>query len=143
MQKEIKTSIHIAATPNQVWQVLTDFQHYPNWNPFIKKIEGKVEENATIQVEIDGMTFRPTILSYIPNQKISWLGKLFLKGLFDGQHNFLLEEQADGTTLFHQTEQFSGLLVRIFAHQLDTKTTAGFEAMNKKIKEIVEKQCTL
>jgi hypothetical protein len=142
MHKEIKTSIHINATPSTVWQVLTDFEKYPNWNPFIKEINGTVAQGASIQVNIDNMQFKPTIITCVPNEQLSWLGKLFIKGLFDGQHNFRLEAQTDGTTIFHHTEQFSGLLVRLFASKLETNTKAGFEAMNKKVKIIAEQQHT-
>ena len=38
MAKEIKTEILINATPEKVWSILTSFDNYPNWNPFIKSI---------------------------------------------------------------------------------------------------------
>jgi uncharacterized protein YndB with AHSA1/START domain len=44
MEKEIITEIEIDASPSQVWQVLTDFEKYPTWNPFIKKISGIAAE---------------------------------------------------------------------------------------------------
>ncbi|MBV1880697.1 MAG: hypothetical protein KUG82_03650 [Pseudomonadales bacterium] len=30
----INTEIKIVATPNQVWDVITDLQSYPQWNPY-------------------------------------------------------------------------------------------------------------
>ena len=38
MTKQIKTSIHINATKEKVWEILMDFEKYPEWNPFIKSI---------------------------------------------------------------------------------------------------------
>ena len=35
--KEIKTEI-IDTKPEKVWEVLTDFENYPTWNPFIQNI---------------------------------------------------------------------------------------------------------
>lgn len=43
MATEIKTEILINAAPEKIWAILTDFDNYPNWNPFIKTIEGRVE----------------------------------------------------------------------------------------------------
>ena len=43
MAKEIKTEILINATPEKVWTILTNFDNYPNWNPFIKSIKGEVK----------------------------------------------------------------------------------------------------
>ncbi|MCE5296538.1 MAG: SRPBCC family protein [Euryarchaeota archaeon] len=37
---EIRTSIDISAKAEDVWRVLQDFMHYPEWNPFIISIEG-------------------------------------------------------------------------------------------------------
>jgi len=39
--KEIKTSIEISASPETIWKILTNFEDYENWNPFITKISGE------------------------------------------------------------------------------------------------------
>ena len=39
--REIRAETVIAAPPEAVWRVLTDFAAYPDWNPFIRSIEGK------------------------------------------------------------------------------------------------------
>ncbi|GHV39141.1 hypothetical protein FACS189490_02260 [Clostridia bacterium] len=81
------------------------------------------------------MTFNPTVLSIIENKEIKWLGCTFFKGLFDGEHNFVIQGNEDGTTTFAQREYFSGIFVGLF----DTKKTAtGFHAMNQKLKELAE-----
>ncbi|MER3407514.1 MAG: SRPBCC domain-containing protein, partial [Nitrososphaera sp.] len=41
MAKEVRTEIEIAAGPQRVWQVITDFARYPEWNPFIRRVEGE------------------------------------------------------------------------------------------------------
>jgi hypothetical protein len=52
MAKEIKTEILINATPEKVWLILTSFINYPNWNPFIKTIQGEVKIGNKIKVKI-------------------------------------------------------------------------------------------
>jgi hypothetical protein len=37
---QIKTEIPIGAPASAVWSILMDFERYPEWNPFIKKISG-------------------------------------------------------------------------------------------------------
>ena len=91
--KELNTEIEINASANKVWDVLTDFKSFPGWNPFIQKIEGKIEVGAKLEVFIQppdskGMTFKPTLLKVEPNREIRWLGHLFFPGLFDGEHIF-------------------------------------------------------
>ena len=84
------------------------------------------------------MTFKPTVLVADVNKEFRWLGHLMFPGIFDGEHIFELYENTDGTTTFVQREEFKGILVPLFSKMLDTKTVAGFEAMNKRLKQRVE-----
>ncbi|WP_173682163.1 SRPBCC domain-containing protein [Clostridium saccharoperbutylacetonicum] len=132
----------INSTVDKVWTILTDFDSYPNWNPFIKYLKGTPKEGNKIEVKIvppnsNGMIFKPTILKFTPNKELRWLGRLFIPGLFDGEHIFELISNNDGTTTLIQREKFHGILVPLLKNSLyDTK--AGFDLMNKKIKEICE-----
>lgn len=143
MAKEIKTEILITATPERVWAILTNFDNYPNWNPFIKSIKGDVKVGNKITVRIEppkakGMTFKPNILTFETNKEFKWLGRLLFAGLFDGEHKFELIDNENGTTTFIQSEKFKGILVPLFKKQLDNNTKKGFEAMNLKLKELAE-----
>ena len=40
MDKQLHTSIDIDATPERVWEILTDFAAYPQWNPFMPEVTG-------------------------------------------------------------------------------------------------------
>jgi hypothetical protein len=85
------------------------------------------------------MTFRPEVTVVEPNETFEWLGHLGVSGVFDGRHRFALTELPDGRTRLVQSEQFSGLLVRLMRKQLDGGTTAGFEAMNEALAAHVTK----
>ncbi|MEI6310677.1 MAG: SRPBCC domain-containing protein [Bacteroidota bacterium] len=137
---EIITSIDIQASPAQVWNVFSDFQSYPKWNPFVKKMIGIPKVGETIIVDLPGMQFKPRVLVYEANKEFIWLGHLLFKGLFDGEHRFELKPNADGSTTFIHAEKFAGILVPLFKYKLLTDTKKGFEAMNQKFKEEVEKK---
>ncbi|MFZ5973699.1 MAG: SRPBCC family protein [Bacteroidota bacterium] len=142
-KKEIRTEIVIQARPEKVWGVLTSFPQYPQWNPFLKKIEGPLQEGAQITARIEppgssGMTFKPTLLVVSPARELRWLGHLFVPGLFDGEHVFELYENTDGSTTFVQREEFGGILVPLFEKMLDNNTLAGFNAMNQSLKARAE-----
>lgn len=138
MSFEIKTSIVINAQPAKVWQIFTSFEQYPQWNPFIKEVTGKVQVNNRIKINAGGMVFKPTILAYEENKELKWLGHLLLPGLFDGAHQFLLIDNQDGTTTFEQNELFKGILVPFFKQKLDVDTRNGFNEMNLRLKELAE-----
>lgn len=141
--KEIRTEIVINASAAKVWEVLTDFNAYPDWNPFMVYIKGKVEERAQIEVKMvppgsKGMIFKPTVLRFQKEKELRWLGHTIFPGLFDGEHILELKDNRNGTTLFIQRENFNGVLVPLLKKSLDQGTKAGFEAMNKKLKLLCE-----
>jgi len=134
MRKKIFTSIRINAGTEEVWKILTDFEKYPQWNPFIKSLTGEVKEGKQITVKLKGMTFKPIVKTFINYREFKWLGHLWCKGIFDGEHRFYLKENRDGTCILEQSETFSGLLVHLFSKKIEQNTKQGFEAMNKAIK---------
>ena len=141
--KELRSEIEIEAPAERVWQVLTDFAAYPEWNPFIRRVNGQpeVEEQLVVRMKptgTRGMTFRPTVMKAEPNRQLRWLGHLLVPGLFDGEHIFEIEELGRERVLFIQREVFKGLLVPLLARSLDRDTQRGFEEMNRALRERAE-----
>ena len=139
MAKQIRTSISINASKEKIWQILTDFEKYPEWNPFIKSVTGEVKVGNQIQIKLQGMTFKPFVLTFIENSELKWIGHLWFKGLFDGEHTFKLIDNENGTINFEQSENFTGILVKLFTKSLNKDTKNGFERMNKELKLRAEK----
>ena len=141
--KRIETEILIEASPEKVWSVLTDFESHPRWNPFIKSIEGEklVGKNLVVSIKPPGgggMTFKPVVLKFDPLREFRWKGKLGVKGIFDGEHYFILEEAGASRTRFIHGEHFSGILVALMKGMLDI-TRDGFVLMNQSLKEECER----
>ena len=142
MSAVISTHIDIDAHPDAVWNVLTDFAAYGDWNPFMDRIEGKAEAGTKLVVHLNpnggrGMTFKPTVLAAVPGRELRWLGKLGFGGLFDGEHSFVLTRNADGSTRMTHEESFSGILVTLLKGTMKN-SHAGFEAFNTALKQRVE-----
>ena len=143
--KELKTTIEISSTPGKVWKVLLDFDNYPEWNPFIKRIQGKPGVGKKIEVRIHppgqrDMMVKPIILKLEKNKELRWIGHLFFPGIFDGEHVFVIEKLENSNVLFRHEEKFTGLLVPIFWKSLYQHTRIGFIEMNQALKERVEAQ---
>lgn len=80
-KKEIKSEISINTAPVTVWEYLTDFESYGNWNPFILSFTGRLVEGEKIEVTIKPhrskpMNFNPILLKVEDNKEIRWLGSL-------------------------------------------------------------------
>ncbi|MEM9983044.1 MAG: SRPBCC domain-containing protein, partial [Bacteroidota bacterium] len=124
-------------------KVLTDLEAYQEWNPFIVKIKGKAQKDTYLKNTLQftpqkQQVFSPIVLDVIPNQLFRWRGKLFVKGLFDGEHYFqLVPIDATQTKLIHG-EKFTGLLVKPLMRSIQEQTLHNFEAMNEALKAQVE-----
>ena len=137
--REVVTEIHINASPDKVWQVLTANHEWAAWNPFITMSIGTISVGGKITntMEMKGqkpMTFKPTVLKADEAHELRWLGRLWLPGIFDGEHYFKLEA-SDGGTKFTQGEVFRGILVWMLKLE-DVK--ASFGELNAALKKRVE-----
>lgn len=139
MAYEVQTEILIQSSKEKVWKIFSDFDNYPNWNPFINYIRGAVIPGRKIRVSIMGISFNTKVLVYEPFRELRWKGHLLIPGIFDGEHYFILDEIDNGAVRFRQGEIFSGILVPLCKRILNTKVKQGYEKMNVKLKELVEK----
>ena len=141
-ERRVETSIEIAAAPDRIWQILTDFPHMPEWNPFIRSIVGSPARGSRLSVEIalpgkGRMRFKPVVLAAIPGVELRWLARLPVRGVFDGEHYFLLEPAGEGRTRLIHGERFSGLLVAIMGGTI-AAAEDGYNAMNVALKRQAE-----
>ena len=141
--KELHSEIQIDAPAERVWKLLTDFDSYPQWNPFIRNIIGQPAPGDRLEVRLAppggrAMTFRPKVLTAEPQRELRWLGHLLAPGLFDGEHSFSIQALDENRIRFVQRETSKGLLVPLFARSLETNTQRGFEEMNRALKERAE-----
>jgi hypothetical protein len=144
MAKQLRAEIDVHATPERVWQVLTDFAAYPQWNPFITRADGEARRGRRLTLRMQpaggrGMTFRPTVLEAAQGRQLRWLGRLLVPGLFDGEHRFTIRPLGDGQVRLVQQEDFRGLLVPLLARSLDRRTLPAFEQMNQALKRRAER----
>ncbi|MCP4308077.1 MAG: SRPBCC domain-containing protein [bacterium] len=140
--RNLTTEITIDAPASVVWEILTNLGKYEVWNPFIISSEGDVTEGSHLRNTMrppggKPTRFKPTVTAVESGKYFEWLGHLGVRGLLDGRHQFKLEAVGERTR-FIQSEEFTGILVPLFAKMLDSKTKAGFEAMNQAIKERAE-----
>ena len=144
MSPQVRTEVEIRASPARVWDVLTDFAAYPDWNPFIPRIDGPITVGARLDARLQppggrGMRFRPTVLAAAPRRELRWLGHLGIPGLFDGEHAFRIEPLGPDRVRFVQEERFAGLLTPLLLRFVERGTRRGFEAMNRALKTRAER----
>jgi hypothetical protein len=142
--RTIHTEIDIDGSREAVWNVLSDFEAYPDWNPFIRSIRGEARGGSRLEVRLQApgqraVSFRPTVLAAVPGRELRWKGRLVVSGIFDGEHRLLIHERGETQATFVQEELFGGILVPLTAKVLQ-RTEEGFVQMNRALKERVERQ---
>lgn len=140
---ELRTEVEIAAPPERIWQVLTDFPAYHEWNPFITSIAGELKVGSQLAVVISppesGETrFSPEVVRCDKNRELRWRGKLWFDWLFTGEHFFQLQASGPDSTRVIHGEDFSGILVKLNGRML-TQTARGFVYMNRALKRRIER----
>lgn len=140
--KELRTEIEIQAPSEKVWQVLTELDKYPEWNPFICHAVGKAETGKTVDIDFQsdgkGLKLRCTVARFQSNRELSWKYHVTHPLLFRGEHIFTIEPLGENRIRFIDREEFDGLLVFTQAKDIDTNTKNGFEAMDKALKARAE-----
>lgn len=137
--KTIETNIVIDSTPEKIWDVLTNFDEYELWNPFMTKVVGNASLGSKIEVNIKTISgknrsYYPIITKCETNKELRWKGKSFLPGVFDGERVFVLEKSYDDKVSFSHKEIFSGLGVKLVGNKLDENLREGFVRMNVALK---------
>jgi hypothetical protein len=125
-----------------VWKVFSDISSFKEWNPFIKEANGELEVGSEIQMVLQppggrAMNFHPKVLSVVLNKEVSWQGHI--PGVFTGTHRFTLEPIGTNRTRFRQHSEFQGIAARFAGSGLVEGGRAGFEEMERALKERVER----
>jgi hypothetical protein len=142
MSRQLHAEIEIQGPAERVWEVLTDFDAYQEWNPFMVQASGTPQPGHRLEVHMRPAgrttTFRPEVLEADPGRKLRWLGRLLVPGLFDGEHSFTIQPTAPGQVRLIQREEFRGLLAPLLLAMIAKPTLASFHQMSQALKARVE-----
>lgn len=111
--KSYEASATIGATPEAIWQILTDGPAYAEWENGVVRVEGRIAPGETIKVVSEAnpdRTFPVKVTRFDPPSAMTWSGGMPL-GLFKGVRTFRLEPDGSGGTRFHVREEYTGPLL--------------------------------
>lgn len=148
--------VEICAPVARVWEVLMDFEKYPEWNPLNRSVvtasDGAVGDKVTLGVSwgpyhVDGQPVDASalpldlknteVLSIIqPEQALAWADSL--GGLHRAERVQYLVALPGGRTRYHTEELMAGLLSPLIARLFRQKIDRGFAACGEALKRRVE-----
>ena len=141
--RELRAAIQISAPIDKVWQVLTDFDHWKDWNPMVNHVSGSASVRSKLNITMrgpnskDAMKYQPTVLEVNPPKSLRWRATMMSGFMFTNDRVFELKEKNGGTELINR-EEFSGLMVPLFWNKMNQFVVPMLEKMNKALKEKME-----
>lgn len=142
--KELLSPIQIDASPSRVWQVLTDFAAYPEWNPFVVEADGEAALGARLHIRVKPFGLRAAVPLFCrisvlrPERELRWVGSMLIPGLFSAEHYFKIEPIDERRIRFINGERFNGILVGAMSGVLDDRIGPLYREMNMALKSRAE-----
>jgi hypothetical protein len=146
MTAELRTFVDIDATPERVWEVLTDVPAWPQWNRFITSAEGTFVVGRQLSLRMPPLnallrvTLRLTVLEVTPCRRLRFrlrMVRLGLPGLFDAHHTLTVTVHDGGVRLWEDA-RFRGLLVPLLSRSLNRDALPAFNATNAELETRVD-----
>ena len=140
--RTVHDQIDIDASPEQVWQAFTDFRSFPSWNPFIRKMKGRLVPGRRLRITLllgrRTIRFRPRVTVVKPAREIRWLARQPIPRLFDVERVFQFEPRGRSGTRFVQFETGRGLMAPVIMPLMRRQIAHGYAALNEALKARVE-----
>ncbi|GAB5563373.1 MAG: hypothetical protein Wins2KO_04360 [Winogradskyella sp.] len=136
-KKSVHHEITINASPEQVWNVLTDTDSYDEWNPVMKLLKGNIKEGNQVtyqftQDENNQSEIPSKVKQVIPNKLLNQGGGMPLVLTFD--HKYILESVDRGTRIVIH-EDYKGIGVNFWNPK---PVELAYAKLNKALKQRVE-----
>lgn len=114
--KSVYIEILIPSAPEKVWQVLTDVEHYHEWNPVITLVNGKLAEGNKItyrfqETESKATNISSKVIEITANTHLNHKGGIW--GVITFDQHYYLEPHELGSKFIIQ-EDYTGVYVNFW-----------------------------
>lgn len=137
---KVVTSIEIEAPHDVVWAVLTDFAALPEWSSGLQGLEGDFREGgdvtATFRAFLRNQKFQHKLAFFEDGAQFGWSDRA--TGMFTDRHIYRVDALPDGRTLFTQSDEPQGGILRFMGGQIARQTVKLYQAFNRELKERAE-----
>ena len=114
MRRELFADVIIDAAPAEVWRLVVDLPRWGEWNPVVRRVEGRLETGAMLAVTVvEGERQRrlqAECMRVLPARELSWLRRWHAPGLLDSEERLVIEEVEEGTRVLVR-QRVSGILL--------------------------------
>jgi hypothetical protein len=128
----------INASPERIWELLTDAQGFPRWNSTVTSIAGKIALGEQLALKVPAAptrTFKPKVTSFTPNRTMVWSDGM--APMFKGVRTFTLTPKGQATE-FSMSEVLAGVMLPMIRGSLPD-FAPSFEAYAADLKREAER----
>jgi hypothetical protein len=132
-----QAQIQIAATPERVWDLLSNIDQWPKWNALVQtaKLSGPLRPGSVFKWKSKGLTIISTLREVTPNQRLTWTGNAFGTRAI---HTWEIEGTDQGVVLC-TAESFNGWLPKLMPKTMQRTLDETLPSWLKAIKSEVER----
>jgi hypothetical protein len=110
-----RDAVVVEAPRELIWDVLTDFEAYGEWNPYVTRANGTAAEGAELELTVDAADEEAEdataeVLIVHPRRKLEWRTRVLAPGLLDHEQIFRVLPLGPRRFRLVQEARFEGLL---------------------------------
>ena len=135
-------AVEIGAPRERVWEVLTDFGRYGEWNPFTTRVETDTEVGSPVDLYVTlgplKLWQRERIEVVDPPRLLVWSNRMGHSALLSARREQRLEALSATRCRYLTTDAFTGLLTPVVVLFFGWLVRNGFNTMAAALKERAE-----
>ncbi len=142
MQRAVEHRIGIQAPAELIWELISDFSTWEQWNPVHPRAEGQLKIGTSLSVHqaLPGEPVRviqPVVQDWVPYEQLHWRSTR-LGGFVTAIRYIEIETMGPGSSTFSNGELFMGLLVRWISRDDRRKLKAAYTQMGEALRDHAE-----
>jgi hypothetical protein len=142
MKRAVEHRIGVQAPAEVVWEVVSDFSTWKDWNPLYRKAEGqmKIGTALTLEQHLPGeppKVIAPIVQDWVPYEQLHWRSTR-LGGFVTAIRYLEIENMGPNNSTFSNGELFMGLLLRFVSREERRKLKAAFTEMGEAVRDRAE-----
>jgi hypothetical protein len=142
MQRAVEHRIGVQAPAEIVWEVISDFATWNEWNPVHPRMEGELRIGTPLVVEVvigdaPPATIQPVVQDWVPYEQLHWRTKR-LRGLVTAIRYIEIDRKGEESAIFSNGELFMGPLVRFVSRDERRRLRAAFTRMGEAVRDRAE-----
>jgi hypothetical protein len=139
---KIEHRIGVQCPGSVIWDLVSDINGWPAWNPLYPKAKGELGFGAVLELEVAlpgeaPRAIKPKMREWTPGEQIIW-DLSMMGGLIRSTRFIEIETLDNGNCIFSNGEFFEGPAMRLIGKKTQKAIKAGFRAFGETVRDRAE-----